>query len=93
MLDGLKEIERLRAALSRLLFAVESGRYGPAALRALVRQEAGAALGLMDDAEVAAIALPEAPAQRLLEAPREALPAARQLTALPAPARRRLERR
>jgi len=49
MLEGLKEIERLRAALSRLLFAAESRRYGAAGLRAMIYQECSAALGLIDD--------------------------------------------
>lgn len=46
MLDGLKEIERLRGALGALLYAVESGRYGAGGLRMLVRSVCASALRL-----------------------------------------------
>jgi hypothetical protein len=49
MLEGVKEIERLRAALTSLLFAVESGRYSHIALRSLVRQVSRVALHVDED--------------------------------------------
>jgi len=82
MLDGLKEIERLRALFARLLYAVEAGRVGPGGLRMMVRQVCADALNLDE--------LPdEAIETTVLDAPPvpPAIPAPRRL-GLPAPARR-----
>lgn len=50
MLEGLKEIERLRERLTTILRASESGRYQLPGLRMLIRQVCADALNL-DDAE------------------------------------------
>lgn len=81
MLEGLKEIERLRRALGHLLWLAESGRYGPAGFRAAVRQTCADALGVQaEDDAAAAAGAPALPApthapQRLLEAPKPQLEA------------------
>ncbi|MCW5891812.1 MAG: hypothetical protein KIT14_14880 [bacterium] len=61
MLEGLKEIERLRAILSQLLVAAEAQRYNPTALRILVRQKCRQAL-LLDDRLAEHVANAPAPA-------------------------------
>jgi hypothetical protein len=76
MLEGVKEIERLRAALTALLFAAEAGRYPGEGLRMLVKQVTRVALRVDEDAflDQALDALRcQVEQERLAGAPRAAL--------------------